>query len=208
MLVIQHRSFGQHAQRGVVLIVTLIMLVAMTLAAIALMRSVDTTTVVAGNLAFQQAAYHAADAGTEQAIAYLYTVPNVKCNGTGAGVACANGYKSFHEPLLEPPTAGRTWEKFWSDMENGPGVEPLTDMPPGYSGAFVIESMCTQAEQTNCTLVTTTTTTTTPQGQNMGSQQRAYTNSSSTRNVYYYRITTRVVGPRNTVGYVQALIAL
>jgi len=43
------------------LIIALIVLVAMTLAGIATMRSVDTATVLAGNIAFRQSALNAAD---------------------------------------------------------------------------------------------------------------------------------------------------
>lgn len=195
-------------QKGVVLLITLIMLVAMTLAAIALMRSVDTTNMVAGNLAFQQTSINAADIGTEQALAYLYTVSNVMCDGTIASNPCDAGYKSFHEPLLEPPTAGRTWEAYWNSMVNGPRVIALTNLPTGYSGAFVIEAMCASAQQTNCTFYTTTSATTTPQGQDMGSVIRSAITLNQTVSLVFYRITTRVVGPRNSVGYVQVLIAL
>ena len=50
------------AQHGVVLLISLIVLVAMTLAGIAVMRSVDTNVLIAGNLAFRNAALSAADA--------------------------------------------------------------------------------------------------------------------------------------------------
>lgn len=195
-------------QRGVVLLITLIMLVAMTLAAIALMRSVDTTNLVAGNLAFQQTSLHVADRGTEEAIEFLYTVPDISCDGTGVGAPCPQGYKSFHETSLEPPTAGKTWESYWSSMVSGPGVRSLTNMPSGYSGAFVIEAMCANAGQQNCTVASTSSTTTTPQGQNMGSTTISFQNTTTTTTVRYYRITTRVEGPRNSIGYVQTLIAL
>lgn len=195
-------------QKGVVLLITLIMLVAMTLAAIALMRSVDTTNLVAGNVAFQQTAFHSADSGTEEAIAYLYTIPDLKCDGTGVGVACAQGYKSFHQPALEPPSAGVTWESYWNAMANGPGVVALVNVPAGYSGAFIIEAMCASPGKVNCQTATTTSATTTPQGQDMGSQSRAFVTNTTTTNANYYRITTRVQGPRNSIGYVQALIAL
>lgn len=51
----------RRAQQGVVLFVALIILVAMTLAGIALMRSVDTNVLIAGNLAFRQGATMAGD---------------------------------------------------------------------------------------------------------------------------------------------------
>ena len=52
---------SRRAQRGVILFVALIVLVAMSLTGIALIRSVDTNVLVAGNLAFRQGATAAAD---------------------------------------------------------------------------------------------------------------------------------------------------
>jgi Tfp pilus assembly protein PilX len=60
-------------QRGVVLFFTLIALVVMSLAAVALIRSVDTSTMIAGNMAFKQAGTSSGDAGIEAAIAWLKT---------------------------------------------------------------------------------------------------------------------------------------
>ena len=56
------------AQRGVVLMVSLIILVALTLGGLALVRSVGTANFIAGNLAFQQAATHASQSGIEDGI--------------------------------------------------------------------------------------------------------------------------------------------
>lgn len=61
-------------QRGVVLLIALIALVALTLAGIALVRSVDTGNVIAGNLAFKQAALQVSDTGTEAALTALTTI--------------------------------------------------------------------------------------------------------------------------------------
>ena len=58
-------------ERGLVLFIALIVLVAMSLAGVALMRSVDTGTVVAGNMAFKQAAIMVADRGTQEAAKWL-----------------------------------------------------------------------------------------------------------------------------------------
>ncbi|MBK9703045.1 MAG: hypothetical protein IPO75_06050 [Betaproteobacteria bacterium] len=59
-------------QRGVVMFVALIVLVAMALAALALIRSVDTTTAVVGNLGFRQASVLPANAAVEEAVAALF----------------------------------------------------------------------------------------------------------------------------------------
>ncbi len=63
-------------QRGVILLIALIMLVAMTLAGIGMMRSVDTGSVIAGNLAFKQATLNAVDVGINSAYAALMNVAN------------------------------------------------------------------------------------------------------------------------------------
>lgn len=52
--------------------VALIVLVAMALAALALIRSVDTTTAVVGNLGFRQASVLPANAAVEEAVAALF----------------------------------------------------------------------------------------------------------------------------------------
>src|SRR5436190_18512507 len=60
-------------QRGVVLVIALIVLVAMTLVAIGTLRSVDTSNVVAGNLGFKQATLNGTDQAVETAYRYLAT---------------------------------------------------------------------------------------------------------------------------------------
>ncbi len=60
-------------QRGIVLFFTLIAMVVMSLAAVALIRSVDTSTMIGGNLAFKQAGTASGDGGIEAAIAWLTT---------------------------------------------------------------------------------------------------------------------------------------
>jgi type IV pilus assembly protein PilX len=63
---------GRARQRGIVLFVALIVMVALSLAGIALIRSIDTSTSVTGNIAFRQAALLQANWAVEQAIAHLY----------------------------------------------------------------------------------------------------------------------------------------
>ena len=67
-------------QRGVVLFLALIALAILSLAAVALIRSVDTNTLIAGNLSFKQAATTSADAGTEAAITMLLGMRDSSAN--------------------------------------------------------------------------------------------------------------------------------
>lgn len=64
-------------QRGIVLFIALIALVAMSLAAVALIRSVDTGTIIAGNLAFMQSARSSGDSGVEAALGWLSNRANM-----------------------------------------------------------------------------------------------------------------------------------
>ena len=59
-------------ERGVVMFIALLVMVALSLAGIALIRSADTATVVSGNLAFKQSAVYAVDRSIEQAIKALF----------------------------------------------------------------------------------------------------------------------------------------
>ena len=61
----KHNQLYSRLQQGVVSFIALVALVVMSLAAVALIRSVDTATLIAGNLAFKQAATASADAGVE-----------------------------------------------------------------------------------------------------------------------------------------------
>ena len=58
-------------QKGLVLFISLIALVAMSLAAAALVRSVDSGVLVAGNLAFKQSAIMSAETGIADAYKYI-----------------------------------------------------------------------------------------------------------------------------------------
>lgn len=217
------RSPGQ--ERGVVLMVALIILVALTIGGIALMRSVDTTNMISGNLAFQQSAIHAADMGTEDALAptsFLET----GAEATLRQDSFPNGYAASTPPgvWLNPGDAGgnpASWEPYWLQV-----IDPVPKTLP-YLGA----KSCGHGGGRACTLPTDTTTGNTVSytiqrlcgaaGDPADGATRCASSSDrfaechrlpctpilmSTQ--YYYRITSRVVGPRNTISYVQAVVAI
>jgi len=190
---------GQKAARqgGVVLFITLIVLVAMTLAGIALVRSVSTTNMIAGNIAFQQGATHSSDLGVESAITWLET------NSGGAALQADNlpmGYIAS----LQDPVAGQTWDNFWANQLVG-RVRTLATDASGNTPTYVIQRMCntaglSTAPATGCASSPVAGTPTCSK-----STPPICLNSSSQ---VYYRITVRVVGPRNTVSFVQAIVAM
>ena len=102
--------------------IALIVLVAMTLAGLALIRSVDTTNIIAGNLGFQQSATHSGDIGTETAIAWLET------NNTGITLQNDNinsGY--FAARGGRDPAANQSWDNYWTTvLDPTPAATPVT----------------------------------------------------------------------------------
>lgn len=200
-------------QRGLVLIVVLIVLTAMMFAGIALMRSVDTSTLVAGNMAFRQAAVHQGDFGTEAAVAWLQN------NNTGTTLQ-ANNYSAGYVANLAGPTVstGETWDTYWNTvLDTSPVTRPVTaangvnsgnvwtlkTTPQGYTVSYVIHRMCPNTTGvTGCAL--------SPTGSVAGSNSNKGGNTANFTlpGQIYYRITSRIEGPHNTVAYTQAMVGL
>lgn len=66
------RPVNTRRQRGVVLFIALIAMIVLSLAGVALIRAVDTTGSVAGNIAFRAASIPAVNMAVEQAVQSLY----------------------------------------------------------------------------------------------------------------------------------------
>lgn len=198
----QRRLLFSSRQRGVVLIFALIILVAMTLAGIALVRSMDTTNIIAGNLAFRQAATHAGDAGIETAIIWL------EANNSGTTLH-ANSLSEGYAASRQDPTVGQTWDTFWTTVLVPAGqVVTLAPDAAGNTVAYTIQRLCNAAGDpvsvgVDCA-ISQTASSTAGATSSKGTGVIALQYSSQV----YYRITARIAGPRNTVSYVQAIVAL
>jgi type IV pilus assembly protein PilX len=215
-----HLSALRATQRGVSLIVVLISLLIMSFAAIALLRSTDTATLIAGNLTFKKTALASGDAGTEAAIAWLSA--NLAGNTLHADLV-ANGYYSRSAETCD--LTGQTTPNDANDDVNWAGgvanpncpMVAITVAPagvaPGYTVAYVINRICNAPGNPGSVVATDGVT---PM---ICSRQTNADSSNSTRagGSYgslplsgqpqtYYRVTTRVTGPRNTVRYVQSFL--
>jgi Tfp pilus assembly protein PilX len=128
------RPFRSRAQNGVVLFITLIVLVAMTLAGIAMMRQVGTGVQIAGNLAFKQVATSVADRGIEAGRAWLIA----QGAATLVNDATATGYYSSWQPGFDPRTHD------WS------GNAALLTADDGFGNEirYVVHRLCAVAGQT------------------------------------------------------------
>lgn len=136
-------------QQGVVLVIALIALVAMSLAGIALMRTVDTTNVISGNLAFGEAAVQMEDAGASAA--YQWVMNNIMSSGSSSceviesgGGTCSNNYY-YHDALAIDPNTKLPMAPGGANLNWSPAVTSVTGggaLPTGYSVQYIIERMC------------------------------------------------------------------
>jgi Tfp pilus assembly protein PilX len=206
MLTPVHPRRRRHApplrQQGIVLLVALVVLIGMTLAGLSLLRSVFTSNRVAGNLAFQQAATQSADVGVETAIAWL------ESNNDGTALHqsrdAADGELGYFA-RREDPGPGQSWEDFWQQvLVNSKRVNKLPPDAAGNTIEFVIHRLCNAVGDplagARCEL--------SPQANSEGNSQTALSPAFSAPQQQYYRITARVTGPRNTLSYVQVVVAM
>lgn len=200
-------------QRGVTLIIALIVLVGMTLAGIALMRSVNTSNIIAGNLAFQQSATQSADAGTESALAFLLSNSTTGLQNNAlvpsSDPTVARGYYATRQALA----SNQSWEEWWNALSPAGAFSVTfsngtTTDAAGNSVSFIIDRQCagigsSTSPSAGCAKSTASSVLNTSINSN-DAGGGAYTMSGQV----YYRITTRVQGPRNSVSYVQTIIAM
>lgn len=221
------------SQRGVVLLIALIVLVAMTLAGIGMMRSVDTGTVISGNMAFRQASANASDAGTSTGFNALATVSNSingadkailnfsngqPCPAGATSALCPGGNINFpgysSTPILACEVTRTctlatdyTW---WAVDANWNGAPTVTVNDPNggtiATVSYLIHRMCQQpgVGPSASGQLCLTYERGLSGGEGRSLTSIVPTGLDSTTSVFY-RITSRSVGARNTVTYTQTL---
>lgn len=195
-------------QHGLVLFFALIALVAMSLAALTLVRSVDTTTIISGNLAFRQSATTSGDGSVETAITALQAINtaglalNVFMNTAHPFNADspATGYYTNANPALNL-TSSATWV-------NGVSSPEIVDAS-GNRTRYIIQRMCRTANQ----LLSKTDCLFSGAAKDMDGKSVALPSSicegagcPKAGQLPVYRVTTRITGPRNTISYIQAMV--
>ena len=195
---------------GIVMVIALVALVAMTFAVFAMLRSSGASLGVAGNIAFKQNATAAADKGVETATAWILSQTLVALRADAAP-----GYFATWDASFDPLTYA------WSGLTSA----TVAADAHGNNISYVIHRLCANAG--SATGAGQSCVKPSPLnnlgGSGLNRSGNVASNSSGGGNVggggggasggvvvltssAYYRITTRVAGPRNTLGYTQVVI--
>ena len=186
------RVTPRRSERGVVMFVALVVLIVMTLAGLAMLRQMSSGVSIAGNIAFKQGATAVADAGIEAGRAWL----TANAGAVNADVA-ASGYYATWGTNVDPTSA--VWKTMWDAV-------PDTLVTNTGNVRFIVQRLCSMpgpsfggAQQCSDSIPAS------GGGESKGGG--SYGNTSSTLTpAPFYRVTARVIGPRNTVSYTQVVM--
>lgn len=174
-------AFKLRKQQGAALFIALVALATMAVAGIALVRSMDTSTLLAGNLTYRQATVQAAELGIEDAISYLVGKKTYQAldnfedvtNGRIRYISQALSVDSFGIPDVN-------WDSEVFQLQN-----PLLLNTNAYQVSYVIDRLCRDRGVSDPHIFCQAT--------------------GSSSQIVNYRITVRVTGPRNSESFVQTI---
>jgi len=214
------RETTAHRQQGIVLILVIIVLVAMSLAGIGLMRGVFSGNRIAANMSFQQSAMQSSEVGAETAIAWLEQKSRelvtagqtTHANKLFQNITASSGGETYnYVAQREDPnaTTDQTWDDYWTNflVPNGKVNQLARDATTGNTVSFVIHRLCNAVGDPNT-------------GINCEASPTAPSSNQPNRNTgvgggvkpadpqVYYRITIRVAGPRNALSFTQVVVAI
>lgn len=212
-------------QRGVVLVIALIALVALSLAGIAMMRSVDAGNLISGNMSFKQASVVMSDFAMNRAMAHITggVITDRNNNFSTYYFATPRPLDQFGVPDVlssDIPPPPLPFQRVPSCLRLDPTNPSNTSITPnattfwildgnnnntGFCASFVIERMCSSAGVTKppktdyCVLSSSGGLSA---GGGLGTGEKLKSQESP-----YYRITIRTEGPSNTQSYVQGFLS-
>lgn len=202
----------KNVQSGVVLFLAMIALVVMSLAAVALIRSVDTNSMIAGNLSYKQTAVISSSYGIEAMADTIGDKPlaygNVDDDVNGYYATCKS-FGTGATDALKCDGANLTSDASWvagkSALATGDGLTAGKDMY-GNTIQYIVERMChTAGAPSNAACLQA--------GIDLDNNSKNVLNEPSAgapetaTDLPIYRVTVRVSGPKNTISYVQAFIS-
>lgn len=211
------------AQRGASLLFALLTLAAMSLAAVALVRSVDTASLLAGNLGQKQSSVAVSGHAAEEAIRQLLLLRDATGSPLNSPQAGQGYYPIAYENL--DPTNKSTlntravvdWNEdgcasytagSWATCLASKGLPSLADDNLSQSARYVITRLCgTTGAPSATNFCAKPVNSTLSEGRGRGSL--GYPSGRGGTIIDpgpYYRIVVRVTGTRNTVSYAETIV--
>jgi type IV pilus assembly protein PilX len=184
------RAVSGRREHGVVLFIVLIALVGMMLAGLAFARSLGAGLLVAGNLGFKRSMTEAADYGIERGRQWY------QANFT-AGLDLdrpADGYYASY----------RTFDPLVDDWSTRSRLVPAAETPAtAVEVRYVVHRLCSTtgpANPVDCVMADNLAQSSSTVGASVGNVPLTAPGK------VFYRVTARVVGPKNTVSLVQTIL--
>jgi len=207
------------AQRGVSLIFALVTMVALSLAAVALIRSVDSGTLALGNLGFKQDTLLAADDASRTALRWLSD--NITSSTLHQDITASAYYATTRDTTANPldvtgNRSGNTrtvidWGNGCGGLANCLNSKTVAAMDNGVTARYVILRLCDATGDPTASGSTIQCArplaTAVANGSERGSL--SYANAARIGNTtisQYFRILVRAEGGRRTVTYTETLV--
>jgi Tfp pilus assembly protein PilX len=188
-------------QSGVVLFIALIVMVALSIAGIALLRSVDTSVSVTANLGFRQASIPPTNWAIENAVRALFEKATIADKNKNFKDENYYAYRvQIKDGGKTEDTHGVPYFLQGTKPDNYPADFVKETDSAGNTIRYVIERMCRdegEATVANC---------------DMSPPKQAYATTAMELNkilierVPFYRLTVRIDGPNNTTTFAQAML--
>ncbi len=200
-------------QRGLSLLFALMAMVVIALASVALVRSVDTSSLVIGNLGFKQDATAASGQMTEQALVWLQ-------NNAGPALQQNMGNVGYYAASMDAvdltganrANAARA-QVLWNGGNCPAGSTCLQASPVqtfgGNQARYIITRLCATAGSpaaVNCAVPPGSAAM--PGGNRGAADYNNQTMQLLVNNSVYYRVVVRVQGPRGTVAFTETIVQL
>jgi type IV pilus assembly protein PilX len=184
----------QSRQLGVVLFIALIALVALSLGALALYRSVDSATAISGNISARQQGVGATGRAVEEASIWLFE----------PGQLVENLYNDrpldgYYATMTKYVSDGDMLNFDWTKAK----AVSAAATPAGYQMSYAIHRLCPTAGKPSSCVNAIINSDSKSTGDKLEGGDQAPDSSQVSP---YYRITVRALGPRNTESIVQVLV--
>ena len=185
---------GRSGERGIVLVVALIVLIVMALVGLAMMRQATSGVTIAGNVALRQNATEAGDFGTEAAMAWLATQSTafLSTDHPAQGYYATWGGNIDGDPTKLVYTPGAT------------AVEATPADATSNRVLYVVHRLCAFVGAPDAIGQQCSSQVDPDSGSRSGGAGN-YPGGIAPATIPFYRVSARVEGPKNTLSFIQVL---